>query len=96
MCVCVCVCVLSAGHYPHPDVPSVPNAVAVQKEVVYCPQLSFIAYDIAVTCREHRGTCIYNNSTIMHKKGDLRAISYVHVCTLENVCSPYIQWHVYE
>ncbi len=38
----------SSGCYPHPDVPAVPKLRPVQKEVVYCPDLRFMAYDIAV------------------------------------------------
>ena len=50
---------MNAGHYPHPDVPRVPNAVAVQGGIIYCPDLKFIAYDVAVTHGEKRGrvTC---------------------------------------
>ena len=39
----------SSGCYPHPAVPKHPGAIAVQREVVYCPDLKFIAYDIAIT-----------------------------------------------
>ncbi len=38
----------SSGCYPHPDVPAVPKLRPVQREVVYCPDLRFMAYDIAV------------------------------------------------
>ncbi len=35
------------GYYPHPDVPPVTKK-PIQKEVVYCPDLRFMAFDIAV------------------------------------------------
>ena len=39
----------SPGCYPHPDVAVDPNAVKIQQEVCYCPDIRFMAYDIAVT-----------------------------------------------
>ena len=46
------------GSYPHPDVPRVPNTVVVQREISYCPDLKFIAYDVAVTHGTGRGRYI--------------------------------------
>lgn len=37
------------GYYPHPSVPPHPGVLNVQKEVVYCPDLKFCAFDIAIT-----------------------------------------------
>ena len=40
--------VFLAGFYPHPSVPVCPGVFPVQREVVYCPDLKFIAYDVAI------------------------------------------------
>eukprot|EP00727_Mastigamoeba_balamuthi_P002606 m51a1_g12342 hypothetical protein (553) ;mRNA; r:512680-514852 len=37
---------LIGGAYPHHEVPAAPGAVAVQREVFYCPQNEFYAFDI--------------------------------------------------
>lgn len=39
---------LFGGFYPHPSVPVCPGVFPVQREVVYCPDLKFIAYDVAI------------------------------------------------
>lgn len=51
-------CVPYIGNYPHPDVPCVPKTVKVQREICYCPDLKFIAYDVAVTHGTDRGRYI--------------------------------------
>ena len=48
-------CQSCVGCYPHASVPPCPGVIPVQTEVVYCPQLRFIAYDIAVTKAQGRG-----------------------------------------
>ena len=47
-----------SGSYPHPDVPSVPHAAAIQGGIFYCPNLRFITYDVAVTHGGNRGACV--------------------------------------
>ncbi|MEV4513963.1 RNA ligase family protein [Dactylosporangium sp. NPDC049525] len=37
---------LHGGHYPHPDVPPVPGASAVQTGVWYCPDVRFTLFDV--------------------------------------------------
>ena len=37
---------LHGGHYPHPDVPPVPGASAVQTGVWYCPDVRFALFDV--------------------------------------------------
>jgi Rnl2 family RNA ligase len=37
---------LFGGFYPHPSIPPIVNAISVQKEVAYCPDMKFFAYDI--------------------------------------------------
>ena len=39
----------ATGYYPHPAVPPCPGVHSVQKEVVYCPDLKFYAFDIAIS-----------------------------------------------
>lgn len=46
------------GGYPHPDVPCVPKTALVQGEIYYCPDLKFIAYDVAVKHGTDRGRYI--------------------------------------
>lgn len=36
------------GYYPHPDIPSTPGAIRVQREIHYCPNNRFYAFDIFV------------------------------------------------
>jgi Rnl2 family RNA ligase len=38
---------LFGGHYPHPDVPNLPNVNAVQTGIWYCPDIEFCAFDSA-------------------------------------------------
>ena len=39
---------LFGGHYPHPDVPKVAQANAVQTGIWYCPDIEFCAFDLAI------------------------------------------------
>jgi Rnl2 family RNA ligase len=39
---------LFGGEYPHPQVPAVEGAQAIQTGVYYCPDVAFCAYDIAL------------------------------------------------
>ena len=53
----------STGYYPHPSVPPHPGVANVQKEVVYCPDLKFCAFDVAITSsqQQNRSMLIKNH-----------------------------------
>lgn len=42
-----------AGFYPHDSVEKVPGIAPIQKEVVYCPDLKFCGFDIALFRNGH-------------------------------------------
>ena len=48
-CVFIFISQTCTGYYPHPSVTQCPGVSNVQKEVVYCPDLKFCAFDIAIT-----------------------------------------------
>ena len=43
------------GYYPHPSVKNDPYVAPVQREVAYCPETRFCAFDIAITRNDKRG-----------------------------------------
>jgi Rnl2 family RNA ligase len=43
---------LFGGSYPHPDVPAAPGVHPIQTGVWYCPEVRFLAYDVAEIRRE--------------------------------------------
>lgn len=63
-----CPPIMIIGYYPHPLVEKHRGVSSVQKEVVYCPDLKFCAFDVAIsTDTEQQSRRKYLNRDMMHR-----------------------------